>query len=245
MSIPRLATSQTRQSDRLSASVGSREPSEIAAQDRLQGITSKPHIKRGAGHNVGEVVEDVGDNANAVRLTPRSRHNGICLRTLGLRVASLTKEKIMISLTTTEHLIRRVLVQRARAADVHDSRAACLSYAALGLAFDPEGVELGTSRPPFRPLFPMLGHVSMYEVEHGRPMLSALVVTKETGLPGDGFAKLARHLGIPVGEDETAFWDAQLARVVEFWTDDDPTLVLDAALDRVTRELAAIRAVLR
>lgn len=150
----------------------------------------------------------------------------------------------MTTLTTVERRIRRVLVQRARAADVHDLRSACLSYAHLGLAFDPDGEEPGTSRPPFRTLYSMLGHISMYEVEHGRPMLSALVVTKETGLPGEGFAKLAKHLGIQAGDGEMALWDAQLARVVEFWTDDDPTLALDAALERVTRELASIRAAL-
>ncbi len=34
----------------------------------------------------------------------------------------------------------------------------------------------------------------MYEVEHGRPMLTAIVVQEETRHPGTGFAKLGRHL---------------------------------------------------
>ncbi len=53
------------------------------------------------------------------------------------------------------------------------------------------------------------------EVENGRPMLSAIVVTVK-GTPGAGFYKLAKHLGRL--KDETAegkrrFWEAEKAAV--------------------------------
>jgi len=42
----------------------------------------------------------------------------------------------------------------------------------------------------------LVGEISEDEVTQGRPMLSALVVEKDTGQPGEGFFKLARDLKI-------------------------------------------------
>jgi hypothetical protein len=58
--------------------------------------------------------------------------------------------------------------------------------------------------------------------------------------PGDSFTRLSRHLHIPFDE-ETTFWKAELQRLVQFWSANDPTL----ALDRIARDLTAIRAALR
>ncbi|MFE9772151.1 hypothetical protein ACFYOV_10840 [Streptomyces sp. NPDC005931] len=154
-------------------------------------------------------------------------------------------ETDVITLTPAERDIHRVLSSRAREADPGKPREACLTYKELGLLIDPEGHRSGMSRPPFRTLFPALGNVSRYEVEHGRPMLSALVVAQESRVPGPGFVELARHLELPVGDSGT-YWDEQLGEVVRFWSAHDPVLLLDAAVDRLMGELAAVKeAVLR
>jgi hypothetical protein len=151
----------------------------------------------------------------------------------------------MTVLTPVECRIRRTLVERVRNAEAGRPEDACLTYSELGIAIDPDGDDRGMSRPPFRTMFPALGHVSMYEVEHGRPMLSALVVSQNGREPGPGFAELARQRKILVGGDDVAFWHAELERVVLFWTADDPTVALDAVVDRLLRELVSLKAAVR
>jgi hypothetical protein len=154
----------------------------------------------------------------------------------------------MISLTVFEHQLRTQLRRLAAAADPAHPLECLTTYGALGEALDPEGSRASGSqpntRPPFRGFNEALGHVSMYEVEHGRPMLSAIVVNKETRSPGPGFASLGRHLGFVIEEDE-AFFLEQLSAVIEFWTSDDPTVAIDAALEVVMAELSAIKAIVR
>lgn len=147
----------------------------------------------------------------------------------------------MITLTSAERDIHRVLLSRAQDTDPATSDEACITYKALGRLIDPEGRNPGMTRPPFRTMFSALGHVSMYEVEHGRPLLSALVVNQDSGTAGPGFADLARHLGFEVQDDE-AFWRRTLEEVVRFWSAKDPVLVLDASVDRVVEELRQIKA---
>jgi hypothetical protein len=50
----------------------------------------------------------------------------------------------------------------------------------------------------------ILGEISTYEHDHGRPMLSAIVVLAGIGYPGEGFYNLARHLGLHQGHGEFA-----------------------------------------
>lgn len=150
----------------------------------------------------------------------------------------------MITLSPTERDIHRVLSTRAREADPAKPREVCLTYKELGLLIDPEGGNTGMSRPPFRTLFPALGNVSRYEVEHGRPMLSALVVAQESRVPGPGFAELARQLQLPVGDEDT-YWDRELDAVIRFWSAHDPVLLLDAAVDRLTAQLDDIKAAMQ
>ncbi|MFD0149333.1 hypothetical protein ACWGQ4_14275 [Streptomyces sp. NPDC055721] len=145
------------------------------------------------------------------------------------------------TLTPIEQDLHRVLSRRAREAAPEEPSQACLTYKALGLLVDPEGVNTGMSRPPFRTLFPALGRISAYESEHGRPLLSALVVAQESGTPGPGFAQLAQSLGVVVRDPE-AFWEEELAEVVGFWSTHDPVLLLDAAVDELKSELAVLRA---
>ncbi|MEJ7725549.1 MAG: hypothetical protein WKH47_00860 [Actinomycetes bacterium] len=76
-------------------------------------------------------------------------------------------------------------------------------------------------------------------------MLTAIVVNKETGHPGTGFARLGRHLGFDVGDDEDGFWRAELDAAVRFWKTEDVVLVVDAALDVLMTELGSIRQLVR
>jgi hypothetical protein len=145
----------------------------------------------------------------------------------------------MIHLTRQDRDIRKVLIDRVREASYDRPEQACLSYKQVNerLGHPHSGYSsLNLTHP--------LGHVSWYEFEHGRPMLSALVVNDETREAGGGFAKLARHLGREVS-DEHEFWKAELLDVLDFWSDPDPTRAVDAALERIMSELGKIKANLR
>lgn len=151
----------------------------------------------------------------------------------------------MITLTALELGIRRALISLAVKANPDEPFLAPVTYADVGRVCDPHGVShYPMTRPPFRGLNVALGHVSMYEVEHGRPMITALVVHEADGTPGPGFAKLACHLGYDV-EDEVAFWQNELVEVIRVWTSDDPTIHIDAALGVVVEELQSIKTILR
>ncbi|MET9677264.1 hypothetical protein ABZY68_29850 [Streptomyces sp. NPDC006482] len=147
----------------------------------------------------------------------------------------------MIRLTPVERDLHRALSTRARETDPAKPAEACLTYKELGLLVDPEGTATGMSRPPFRTMFPALGNVSAYEVEQRRPLLSALVVAQSSGTPGPGFVEMARYLGVTVRDPE-AFWEEEVAAVVRFWSTYEPVLFMDAAVHRLERELAALRA---
>lgn len=63
------------------------------------------------------------------------------------------------------------------------------------------------------------GAISTTEVEHGRPMLSALIV-KVDGAPSSGFFDLAKQLGKLDSDDSTrqqAFLEAETKAVYDTW----------------------------
>ena len=66
---------------------------------------------------------------------------------------------------------------------------------------------------PFEPHDPRLAHflgqISTDEFNAGRPLITAMVVHKHDGQPGDGFFKLAESLGFDF-DDREAFWISQL-----------------------------------
>ena len=62
----------------------------------------------------------------------------------------------------------------------------------------------------------LLGEISRLEDEHGRPLLSAVVVQKETGRPGTGFFELARERGRTV-VDEDEYFVQELQAVYAHW----------------------------
>jgi hypothetical protein len=123
-----------------------------------------------------------------------------------------------------------------------------LSYLALGKDAKEHGysAHYPMITPPFRGLGEALSAISRYEHDHGRPLISALVVREDTGRPGPGFFDLARQLGRNVGANEPAFFELERSAVLDFWRDrDDPTRALDAAMDVLLRELRRIRKELR
>ena len=65
----------------------------------------------------------------------------------------------------------------------------------------------------------VVGKLSEREHEHGRPMISAVVVRAEDSKPGSGFFKLARQLGLWTVGDEDTFYVQELKRVHDYWAD--------------------------
>ena len=66
----------------------------------------------------------------------------------------------------------------------------------------------------------LLGDVSRRAFDEGAPLLSVVVLGKETGRPGHGFFDLARERGfdVPVDLDtEEGFWLSQLQQVHRWW----------------------------
>ena len=77
--------------------------------------------------------------------------------------------------------------------------------------------ELSPEAP--RAIWPMLDQVNRYEVAEGRPMLTAVVVTKEARKPGIGFFTQARTLGRFDGNNWDDFWQRELQEVWDYWND--------------------------
>jgi len=63
----------------------------------------------------------------------------------------------------------------------------------------------------------MLGEISTYEHQHGRPMLSVVVIHRDNNMPGEGFFKLARYLGVYRGNDDFLFFINELRKVHDYW----------------------------
>jgi hypothetical protein len=63
----------------------------------------------------------------------------------------------------------------------------------------------------------VLDAINRAENAEGRPLLTAVVVIKETGMPGSGFFAYARELGLHTGSDDRAFWESELQRVHDYW----------------------------
>lgn len=68
----------------------------------------------------------------------------------------------------------------------------------------------------------ILGEISIYEFDEGRPLLSALVVSKN-GDEGDGFYKLCEFLGITKNwrklKQDEIFSVQEISKCHEYWAD--------------------------
>ena len=65
-----------------------------------------------------------------------------------------------------------------------------------------------------------LGVISKMEIEAGRPMLSAVVASTDTDIPGWGFFELAASLGRYDGIDGDAFIEEELRKVHDYWANE-------------------------
>ena len=64
----------------------------------------------------------------------------------------------------------------------------------------------------------ILDCINRSERDKGRPLLSAVVVRKIQKMPGTGFFRLAKDIGLQVrGEDNFKFWLKELRRVHHHW----------------------------
>jgi hypothetical protein len=67
-------------------------------------------------------------------------------------------------------------------------------------------------------LRPLLDEINDREHAADRPLLSAVVVAKKTGIPGVGFFTYARGLGLHTGTDDRAYWQVELQKVRDYWS---------------------------
>ena len=69
----------------------------------------------------------------------------------------------------------------------------------------------------------LLGEISENEHNNERPLLSAVVVKSNIGIPGDGFFTLARQLHKleenTTPEQKKLFWKNELNQIYEKWSD--------------------------
>jgi hypothetical protein len=66
----------------------------------------------------------------------------------------------------------------------------------------------------------LLGQINVLEHDAGRPLISAVVVSKEAGEPGVGFWNIARDLGVAFGdsaEEREAFWLESLKACFDYY----------------------------
>ena len=63
----------------------------------------------------------------------------------------------------------------------------------------------------------ILGEISLFEHKNGRPLLSVVVLYRDDNMPGQGFFRLARELGVYAGKDDIAFFVRELKRVHAYW----------------------------
>lgn len=153
-----------------------------------------------------------------------------------------------MKLTAYERRIRQALITAARRVDHGNTDAALVTYGELDELVPSN--QTGNSKPGVghgwvTPIRIALYHVSAYEHQFGRPLISALVVRKDGRFPGDGFSKLVAQIWPEQTSNDQAFWEDHVRAVVEFWTDDDPYRVQDAAFGTLLHELADVKGRLR
>jgi hypothetical protein len=129
-----------------------------------------------------------------------------------------------------------------------------LTYQAVARAMDPD---VNPNDRRFKRLTHALHYVNLHEAEHGRPLPGAMVVRASDGQPGEGFYSSAQNAGFEVdltkppgshhvGAPAHAFWQAQLARLIDYWTaperqkpEETQLDRIEAKLDRIIEKLAA------
>ena len=63
-----------------------------------------------------------------------------------------------------------------------------------------------------------LEEICRYEHEQDRPMLSAVAVYKQSGMPAKPFFDLAHTLGVYKGDNDVQFFTDELCKVHDYWS---------------------------
>ena len=64
----------------------------------------------------------------------------------------------------------------------------------------------------------ILDEISSTEHYSGSPLLSAVVILRDQVIPGEGFFKMAKSLGLYDGSDDLMFWLKEIRRVHDYWS---------------------------
>lgn len=118
----------------------------------------------------------------------------------------------------------RIIMSEAKVSDRHRTVYERLVQAARAGQFVHYGelakmLGIDTNNPHFAAqVGAVLGRISEDEIAAGRPMLSSIVVSKDTKLPGRGFFNLGEQLRqTRPGEDEIAFAVRQIRQTHAYW----------------------------
>ena len=106
-----------------------------------------------------------------------------------------------------KELIRAELIGLAR-------RRETITYGILGHKF---GLDVGETEQRNH-VSNLLDDINRDELRAERPMLSSIVVSAGSGMPGSGYFNLARRLELYDGNDDRAFWEEQVERVFDYWS---------------------------
>ncbi|MFA5055370.1 MAG: hypothetical protein WC562_04245 [Dehalococcoidia bacterium] len=68
-----------------------------------------------------------------------------------------------------------------------------------------------------RELDRQLDEINSYEREQGRPVLSAVIIQKDSHMPGRHFFEFCRDIGLLKSEDEDEFYIKEQRKVYVFW----------------------------
>lgn len=68
-----------------------------------------------------------------------------------------------------------------------------------------------------RELDRLLDEINSYEREQGHPVLSAVVIQRDSHMPNRHFFEFCRDIGLLKGEDEDEFYIRELRNVYVFW----------------------------
>jgi len=68
-----------------------------------------------------------------------------------------------------------------------------------------------------RELDRQLDEINSYEREQGHPVLSAVVIQKESHMPNIGFFEFCKDIGLLKNEDEDEFYIKELRKVYIYW----------------------------
>jgi hypothetical protein len=120
---------------------------------------------------------------------------------------------------TSEWLTARGWLTRRLRRVAAERQGSTIQYGTLCEEMRREGVL--TLEPHGTPLAALLGQINVLEREEGRPLISAVVVSKDTGQPGVGFWNLAQEMGSDIGdtpERREAFWLDALAACHAYWS---------------------------